>query len=310
MNIVVTGGAGYIGSHVISEILEHGHQVISLDRNQTQNDKIKSYQGDFADSTLLARIFEQFQIDAVIHLAASIDAFESIAQPEKYFLNNTTKTLALAQALQEHGIKSLVFASSAAVYGPQEVFPVQETAPLHPANPYGDSKLEAEQQLAQLAESSSLKVTALRFFNVVGSKPGSGIRSKNQTSLFAQLLKAIHTEGEFIINGDDLNTSDGTAVRDFVHVQDIARACVLAAENNPAQSSAFEAYNVGSGQGYSIRQIISEFELATGKKIAVKVFPKKEGDIPISISSIEKISQNYDFKPQYSDLATLVKTSL
>lgn len=312
MNILVTGGRGYIGSHVILELVARGHYVVSVDINPffESSHAVQYYQGDFADQNLLNRIFSERKIDAVIHLAASIDAFESITKPEEYFLNNTTKTLVLAQALKEQDIRNLVFASSAAVYGPQQVFPVKETAPLHPVNPYGESKLQAEQQLAQLAKKSGLRVTALRFFNVVGSKFGSGIRSKNQTSLFAQLLKAIQTGSEFIINGVDLGTPDGTAVRDFIHVQDIARACVLATENNPGQSSSFEAYNVGSGQGYSIKQLINEFEQVTGKKIAVKVFPKKDGDIPISISSIVKINQSYAFKPQYSDLPTLVKSSL
>lgn len=349
MNILVTGGAGYIGQHVVLALLERGDSVSVVDLQpqpelQKQavekfaSAKLRYYQGDFADPDLFKKIFAENytdnNIDGIIHLAAWIDVQESLENPEKYLENNFRKTVQLARQAAAQRVRSLVFASSAAVYGRQEAMPITETAALQPINPYGESKLLAEQALQSVVNQQSnetlnedsnphrLKVIALRFFNVCGSRANSGIYPVHSTALIAQLIKAAKQQTEFVVNGSDYPTKDGTCVRDLVHVQDIANACVVSLDHlnsanrrsaEPAETTElvenFKVYNVGTGSGFSIKEVVDSFQEILDQDVNVRYGPRKEGDIPVSVASSGKITAELGYNTQFSDLESIIKTS-
>lgn len=315
MNILVTGGAGYIGAHTVLEFVKSGHTVSVVDdlsTGKTTNvpSGVKLYEGDFADSALLQLIFAEQSIEAVAHIAASIEVDESFENPQKYLENNTVKTAQLIGEMTRAGIQKLLFASSAAVYGNQDIVPISEDANTQPVNPYGETKLLAEQIIFYHCAYSGLKAVALRFFNACGSAQGSNIFSTNTTSLLAQVMINAKNKTPFNMFGDDHVTPDGTCIRDLIHVQDIARAHALVLENLENQVNPFEAYNVGTGKGSSIKEVLDAAERVLGKKIEVKIAPSKPDDVPVSIADTSKIVERLAFTPKFSDLETIIKTSL
>jgi UDP-glucose 4-epimerase len=309
-NVLVTGGAGYIGGHVVKEMLGAGFGVsvvddLSTGHRQNVDERARFFEGDFADSLLLEKIFLG-GIDAVIHLAARIDARESVKIPNVYFENNTVKTGQLVETMLAHGVDRLIFASSAAVYGPQEKVPIAESAALSPINPYGQSKQKAEEIIQYFCENADLKAAALRFFNVCGQAPGLQIASQVTTSLLAELKAAAKNGTTFQLNGDDFPTPDGSAIRDLVHVQDIAQAHVLVLNSLLRQTQPFEIYNLGTGRGYSVKEIIEAFQKVSGVSIKVKIGQRMPDDIPVSIADITKIQQALNYQAQYTDLEALL----
>ena len=274
--VLVTGGAGYIGGHVVKALGEQGYEVMVFDNLSTGNDWAVLYGdlviGDLADRAALDRVLMEFRPDAVMHFAASIVVSESVIEPLKYYRNNTATTLNLLEALQAHGVNLLIFSSTAAVYGIPLVIPVNEKTPLAPINPYGTSKMMTELVLRDLAEANpEFRYVALRYFNVAGADGGNRIGQayKNPTHLITRALKtASGTYPELQVFGTDYDTPDGTCIRDYIHVDDLASAHVLALERllGGGESAVF---NCGYGRGYSVREVLVAAKKITGVDFTV-----------------------------------------
>lgn len=317
--IVVTGGAGYIGSHTVDQLLKAGFSVVVIDDlsagklENLSNFSVTFKEGDFADVELWSRIVADHKVAGVVHLAGKIDAAESILEPEVYLQTNYEKTQQLLQILKDLDISNLVFASTAAVYGNNSDYPISDLAPLAPINPYGKSKMLAERAILD----SNLKSVALRFFNVAGTDPELNILPQNPHGLLRKIKAVIDgQESVFSIYGDDYETIDGTCIRDFINVVDIARAIVCAVSAlvfSIPQLNNYSVFNVGSGQGYSINQILEvahKIAKEKGKSIAVQTLPRRESEIPISVADNARIKTSLNFDLQYSDLETILRTSL
>ncbi|QQS23307.1 UDP-glucose 4-epimerase GalE [bacterium] len=330
--IVVTGGAGYIGSHVVRLLLDNGFDVVVIDDLSSGKQAnlppgftpgVNFFNGDFADGKIWQQIYAQGGAEAVVHLAASIDANESLSEREKYIENNFTKTQQLLDILQDLGrlgsgsaalpvnqpqpVKQLIFASTAAVYGATGSEPVMETAFLKPMNPYGESKVMAEQAINQATQ---FKTVCLRFFNVAGTIDTIGVLPQNPHGLISQISAAAKDgQKEFLIYGDDYPTPDGTCIRDFVNPQDIARA-ILACVQQSGTLPQNAIFNVGTGHGYSVLQILNKAREVAGKPILSRVAARRDQEVPISICDNSLIKRTLNFELQNSDLDTILRTSL
>ena len=315
MKILVTGGAGYIGSHVVKSLLERGHEVVVLDNLvKGHREAVPGgtfIRGDLANKELLSTIMSDHNIDGVIHLAAHSLVGESMADPGKYYLNNTAYGLKLLEAMVENGVELLVFSSTAAVYGEPEVIPIAEDHPLNPTSTYGESKLFFEQIMERYRQIYDLKYVSLRYFNAAGADPGAEIGEAHdpETHLIPLVLqKVLGEREELYIFGNDYPTTDGTCVRDYIHVTDLADSHILALQALK-QGLPGRIYNLGNGQGYSVKEVIETASRVTGTEIDYEIGSRRAGDPAVLVASSEKIRQELDWEPNYPELETIIATA-
>lgn len=313
--ILVTGGAGYIGSHTVLELLESGYFPIVYDNLSTGHREAvlggKLIVGDLADCKKLDRVFKRYKPEAVIHFAASIEVEESVKDPEKYFQNNLLNGLNLLQVMRRNNVFKIIFSSTAAVYGNPKRVPIKEESSLAPVNPYGLSKLMFEQILNCFSSAYQFKAISLRYFNAAGADPEGriGEMSKKPTHLITRaILTALGKYPYLEIYGTDYPTPDGTCIRDYIHVKDLASAHILALKKLD-QEKFSSAYNLGTGRGFSVLEVIKATKEVTGIDFAVKEGPRRAGDPVILVASPKKAKSELGFRPKYSDLETIIKTA-
>lgn len=312
--ILVTGGAGYIGSHTVLQLVDQGYDVVVVDSlvrgyRDAVDPKLLRV-ADVHDAGALADIFAEKPVDAVIHFAAFISVGESMQKPEIYFENNTGGSLALFTAMNKAGVKHAVFSSTAAVYGMPAQSPIPETLPYAPINPYGESKVMTEHLLDWFDKIHGLRSVVLRYFNASGGDPKgrAGERHDPETHLIPLLFGAIRSGKPVTLFGDDYPTPDGTCIRDYIHVTDLAQAHILAVESLLA-GGASNRFNVGTGTGYSIRQVIESVERVTGSKVPFSIGPRRDGDPPELVADSSKLQSTLGWKPQFSELDAIVTTA-
>ena len=317
MSVLVTGGAGYIGSHMVLELIDTGEDVVVLDNLSTGfkwavHEKATFIEGDIGDLLLLSRIIDIHKVSAVIHFAGSIIVPESVADPLSYYLNNTVKSRALIAACVENNVPHFIFSSTAAVYGSPEKNPVTETAPLTPINPYGTSKLMTEMMLRDTSFAHDFSYVALRYFNVAGADPKG--RTGQSTPKATHLIKvagelATGKRDHMQIFGRDYETPDGTCIRDYIHVSDLVRAHCLALSYLRAGGKS-DVFNCGYGHGYSVLDVIKAVETVSGKELDVRDAERRAGDPPSLIAGSDKIRKSLLWLPKHADLNGIVKNAL
>lgn len=316
--VLVTGGAGYIGSHAVLALHDAGWQVAVIDNLVTGfrfavPENIPFYEGDVADRDLLARIIEEQRIGAIMHFAGSVLVPESVADPLKYYWNNTAKTCSLIASAVAGGVPHFIFSSTASTYGIPEVSPIAEDTPQHPVNPYGMSKLMAEAMLRDTADAHPINFCALRYFNVAGADPHG--RSGQSTSGATHLVKvaveaALGKRDKVEVFGTDFATPDGTGLRDYIHVSDLARAHVLALEALIAEPGRSLTMNCGYGRGYSVLEVLDAVDRVTNQRITRQIGPRRAGDPDSLISDNRRIMETLPWVPQHDDLDTIVAHAL
>lgn len=314
MNILVTGGAGYIGGTVSRLLLGQGHKVTVYD-NLCHSKRLAVapdatfVEGDIADRPLMESTLAQGSFDGVMHFAALIEAGESMKVPEVYFRNNTASTLALLEAMLATGHDRLVFSSTAACYGEPEKTPILEDAKLLPTNPYGESKLMVEQMLTWLNRAHNFKYATLRYFNVAGAIEGYGEAHEPESHLIPLILDvALGRRASIKIFGRDYPTKDGTCVRDYIHVQDLAEAHLLALGALSAERSRL-IYNIGNGQGFTVLEVIDSVRRVTGRAITVEEYDRRPGDPAVLVASSEKIKSELGWKPHFAELDKIIASA-
>jgi len=311
-SILVSGGAGYIGSHTVRTLVKQGYKPVVLDSLVTGHRQsvpldVPFYQGDIADSHLVRKIVEQEHVRAVIHFAARSLVGESVAKPDLYFEENTAKTNRFVSSLLKSGVKRLIFSSTAATYGIPDEVPIPESAVTHPINPYGFSKLMIEQSLAWLEKAYGLKWIALRYFNALDGSLGED--HIPETHLIPLILKTALGQREAInVLGTDYSTPDGTCLRDYIHVLDLANAHILALEGLETGIGS-GVYNVGTGSGYSVKEVIETARKVTGQSIPVLESPRRPGDPDKLVAKVEKIQALLGWAPNYSSLEQIIESA-
>jgi UDP-glucose 4-epimerase len=330
VKILVTGGAGYIGSTVTAYLIKSGHQAVVYD-NLSHGHRdllpagVELIEGELSDRNRLEQIFSAAHnahqpFDAVLHFAALIEAGESMQRPEIYFRNNTASTLSLLEAMLESGPRRLVFSSTAAVYGEPESIPIEEDARLAPTNPYGQSKLLVEQMLTWLNRIHGFEYASLRYFNVAGAAegpegPDSVVRGEShqpETHLIPLVLDvALGRRASIRIFGEDYPTPDGTCIRDYIHVSDLADAHLLALASLASESGpkAPLIYNLGNGQGFSVRDVVEAARRVTGHPIPVEIHPRRPGDPAVLVAGSAKAMRELGWKPRYTSLDDIIRTA-
>lgn len=315
MKILVTGGAGYIGGTVAGLLLQQGHEVVVLDNLKHGKREMVPAGTEFVEAEAADR--ESVEgvlrggVDAVMHFAALIEAGESMRVPEVYFRNNTASTLGLLEAMLATGVDRLVFSSTAAVYGEPEQTPIAEDAKLEPTNAYGESKLLVEQMLTWLHRCHGFRYASLRYFNVAGAMPGRGEAHEPESHLIPLILDAALGRRENIkVFGSDYPTPDGTCIRDYIHVHDLAQAHLLAltALEDAARGGRL-IYNLGNGQGFSVREVIETARRVTGREIPVVEEARRPGDPAVLVASSEKIQRELGWTPQHAGLEEIVASA-
>lgn len=313
MNIFVTGAAGFIGSVVTERLIAQGHRVVGFD-NLKYGHRIAVHpdaefiEGSIGDGKLVHEILQSRQIEAVVHLAAEAYIDESVINPGLFFEVNTSYGLTLLQAMHSLGIKRMVFSSTAAVYGEPKTVPIKESDAKDPVNSYGESKLQFERTMHWFHKAHGLNHVSLRYFNACGASEKCGENRKKETHIIPILLEVVEGKrSEFTLFGDDYPTADGTCVRDYVHVEDIADAHILAL--GKIDELGERAYNLGSGSGFSNLQVIEETRKATGHPIDYKVGPRRIGDPATLIASHDEISRELGWKPAWTDLGKMIESS-
>jgi UDP-glucose 4-epimerase len=315
MSILVCGGAGYIGSHMVAELLENGEDVVVLDNFQKGHiDALlggKLYVGDIRDRKILDKVFKENKIEAVIDFAADSLVGESVENPLKYFENNVGGTVSLLQAMRDYGTKYIVFSSTAATYGEPENTPILESDKTFPTNPYGESKLTVEKILKWSDKAYGIKYTALRYFNAAGAHINGKIGEDHnpETHLIPLIFQAALKKREKIyIFGDDYKTPDGTCIRDYVHVSDLANAHLLALKRlRSGNESAI--YNLGNGKGFSVKEVVEVTRKVTGLNIEAEIAERRAGDPAILIASSEKAIEELNWHPKFNSLETIIETA-
>jgi UDP-glucose 4-epimerase len=311
--VLVTGGAGFIGSVVTAQLLAQGDQVVVLDDLSNGSKRAlppgaKLVVADTADRAALDRIFGEHSVDAVIHLAAFIEAGESMKYPEKYFRNNTVNALTLLECIIANKVPRFVFSSTAALYGTPDRTPIEETATLHPTNTYGESKLLVERMLPWFHRIHGLRYACLRYFNASGSAGGQGEDHHPESHLIPLILQVALGKREHIaIYGTDYPTPDGTCVRDYIHVSDLASAHLLTLRALREKESLI--YNLGNGQGFSVREVIESVRKVTGHPIPVRETDRRPGDPAVLVASSEKIRRELNWQPKFPTLESIVRSA-
>ncbi len=313
MRVLVTGGAGYIGSVVTEELVKDGHQVVVYDSLYKGHRSAVAAGADLVHSDLmdvatLRTTLTNRQIDAVVHMAADSLVGESCAHPAKYYRNNVAAGLVLLDAMREAGVNRIVFSSTAATYGEPEKQPIEENAPNIPTNPYGESKLALEHAMRWYDEAYGLRYATLRYFNAAGASQNFGESHDPETHIIPIALQAAAGRRPFVeVYGEDYPTRDGTCVRDYIHVIDLARAHILALK---VVEQGSRIYNLGcGGEGYSVREVIETARDVTGKHIPMRIAPRRAGDPAVLVASSEKIRRELGWTPQYQDLRVILESA-
>jgi len=315
MTILVAGGAGYIGCHTVQELERGGYDVLVFDNFSSGRRELLGgrpfVRGDLMDRAAVREVFKTRPIEAVLHFASLIQVGESYADPRKYYSHNLLSSLNLLDAMLEAGVRKFIFSSSAAVYGVPEETPIPETHPLNPANPYGQTKLMVERILRDYDRAYGLKSVSLRYFNAAGADPGGDMGEMHdpETHLIPNiLLSLLGKRTRLGVFGDDFPTPDGTAVRDYIHVTDLAEAHVLALKALLAGGPS-DTVNLGTNAGFSVLEVIREAEKVTGRKIPYDIRPRREGDVAVLLASKDRAERTLGWKPRLSDLRTIVETA-
>ncbi len=315
--ILVTGGAGYIGSFTVKALGDNGFSPVVFDNLETGHreaiPKTKIYVGDLRrDLSLLDRVILREKPEGVIHFAAYIEVGESVKDPQKYFLNNVVGSINLLQLMLKNKVEKIVFSSSAAVYGEPEKIPISEDHPQNPTNPYGETKLMVEKILRWYASSYKIKAVSLRYFNASGASLDGNLGQDYPipTHLITRACEAaLGKRKDFQIFGNDYPTFDGTCIRDYIHVLDLAEAHVAALKFLEKKENGFWAYNVGTGKGYSVLEVVNMVKKISGVSFPCPFGPRREGDPAKLVASPQKIKKELNWRPRYSDLETIVKTA-
>lgn len=308
MRVLVTGGAGYIGSVIVEELANAGHGPVVYDtfakgHAGALDPTVPVVRGDVLDTARLRETMEHHQIEAVIHMAGLIEVGLSVTRPEAFFETNMGGSIGVVSAMVAAGVKRLVFSSTAALYGDPERLPIAEDEPTRPTNPYGESKLMVERMLAWVAPAHGLACTALRYFNAAGATERNGEDHEPETHLIPLVLRAAAQGQPVTVYGTDYPTPDGTGVRDYIHVVDLAQAHLAALQREEA---GLRIYNVGTGEGHSVRQVIEAAREVTGLPIAVRELPRREGDQAATVASPDRIRRELGWKPAHADLQDIV----
>lgn len=316
MKVLVLGGAGYIGSHAVDQLIEEGFDVVVVDNLETGHkeaihQKAKFYEGDCRNIAFMENVFKNEKVHAVMHFCAYSLVGESMKKPLKYFNNNMYGMQVLLETMKKYSIDKLIFSSTAAVYGEVEQVPIKEETMLQPTNPYGESKLVMEKMVKWANKAYGLKYIALRYFNVAGAKAGATIGEDHnpETHLIPIILEvALGKRKEIAIYGNNYPTKDGTCIRDYLHVSDLVDAHIKALKylNEGVES---QSINLGSSKGYSVLEIIEAARKVTGHNIPCKVEQRRAGDPSILIASTEKAVEKLNFKPKYTDIEEIIKTA-
>jgi UDP-glucose-4-epimerase GalE len=312
--ILVTGGAGYIGSHTVHLLRRRGYEVTVIDdlsRGHEHNvSSVDFHRLNLLDTKALTDLLAGRSFDAVIHFAAYIAVGESTQKPELYFANNVSGSISLFTAMEQAGIRKLVFSSTAAVYGTPERVPITEDFPFAPVSPYGESKVMVEKILRWLDQYRGLRSVSLRYFNACGAEPGSELGEQHdpETHLIPLLLRAVETGNPITIFGDDYDTPDGTCIRDYIHVSDLAEAHILAVESL-MNGGASDQFNVGTGEGRSVREVIQAVEEVVRQKVPYQVGARRAGDPPELVADSRKLRNTLGWTPTYVDLRDIVATA-
>ena len=313
MNILVTGGAGYVGSIVAEELLNKGYRVIIVDNLQQGHKEAVLHEAelvtaDICDTEALGRVFHRYQIDAVMHMAAETVVEYSMTDPKRYFHNNIVGGIELLDAMLKHEVYKLVFSSSAAVYGDPQSIPVEEDHPKLPVNSYGESKLMFERILEWYGKAYGLKHVSLRYFNAAGASEFLGEDHHPETHLIPNILKAALSKNSPVsIFGTDYPTKDGACIRDYVHVVDIAQAHILALGNLEKMND--RAYNLGSGEGYSVLEVVEVARKVTHLEIPVKISARRRGDPAILVASARRAKSELGWKPKFPQLEPIIESA-
>lgn len=313
--ILVVGGAGYIGSHMVASLLGRGYQVVTLDDLSTGHRELLPggifVQGDLGDALMLEVLFSTYKIEAVMHFAAFSLVGESVSNPLKYYKNNLARTVTLLEAMLKHKVKHFIFSSTAAVYGEPEDIPIVETHPCRPTNPYGATKIAVERMLADCDAAHGLKSVCLRYFNAAGAHENGqmGERHNPESHLIPLVLKVATGERENIaIFGTDYPTPDGTCLRDYVHINDLGQAHLLAMESLFAGNGS-AVYNIGNSKGYSVREVIEVAVRVSGRSIPIVEAGRRKGDPAVLVAGSDKIRRELGWQPRYEDLETIIETA-
>jgi UDP-glucose 4-epimerase len=313
MEILITGGAGYIGGTVTRLLLQAGHKVTVYDNLRNKTAAVVAQgatlvHGDLADAVLLERVMTETRFDGVMHFAALIEAGESMQKPEIYFRNNTASTLTLLETMLKTGHNRLVFSSTAACYGEPESAPIYEDAALQPTNAYGESKLLVEQILRWFNQIHGFRYASLRYFNVAGAIEGYGEKHEPESHLIPLVLDtAMGRRPSIRIYGNDYPTPDGTCIRDYIHVSDLADAHLLALKALENETKLI--YNIGNGKGFSVREVIDSVARVTGRPIKVEDFPRRPGDPAVLVASSEKIMRELGWTPKFTELDQIIASA-
>ncbi len=316
MRILVLGGAGYIGSHTVYELIDAGHEVIVIDNlltgfKEAVHPQAKFYKGDIRDKEFLEEVFRQEKIDGIIHFAASSQVGESMVNPLKYYNNNLCGTEILLESMVKFGIDKIVFSSTAATYGEPESIPILETDRTLPTNCYGETKLAMEKMFLWTSKAHDIRYVSLRYFNACGAHPNGRIGEAHnpETHLIPLILQVPNEKRDYIsVFGNDYETKDGTCVRDYIHVNDLAQAHILAMEYLMEGGNS-DVFNLGNGVGFTVKEVIETARKVTGHSIPAKVENRRAGDPSVLIASSDKAKKILGWSPKYADLETIIKTA-
>lgn len=315
MKILVVGGAGYIGSHMVKQLALAGNDVITLDNlSYGHRDAVKYgdfIEGDLGDNKVLNAIFKSADIDAVMHFAGYIQVGESVVKPSMYYLNNVVNTHTLLDAMLRHKVMNFIFSSTAAIFGEPDYTPIDEKHHKHPINPYGHSKLMIEQVLDDYDKAYGLHSTCLRYFNAAGADPDGelGERHSPETHLIPLILQAASGRRDDIkVFGDDYETDDGTCVRDYIHINDLCDAHSLAL-NCMIKNNKSARFNLGNGKGFSVKQVIDVAKKVSGKDFKVTIEPRREGDPAVLVADATLAKKELNWQPKLAELDDIVKTA-